>query len=109
MADARKLFRLFKWVNEYQKTVDFLDKPPTDWDEIDLIINVLTRVSFAGFWAFDNLFILSKLKIIRRNPDSFKKPTAFCWWLGIVFTLIFTLRKLMKLKNEESQLNKLIM
>ena len=87
MADARKLFRLFKWINEYQKTMDFLEAPPADWDEKDLILNILTRVSFSGFWIFDNLFILSKLKVIRRNPDGFKNPAMFFWWLGLLFNL----------------------
>ena len=108
MADARKLFRLFKWINEYQKTVDMLDKPPIDWDQIDLIGNILARLSFAGFWAFDNLFILAKLKIIRRNSESFKKPAQFFWWCGILFNLILALRKLSTLRSENAGLRKLI-
>ena len=59
MADARKLFRLFKTINEYQLTKDFIDKPPADWDELDFLFNILIRLGFAGYWVFDNLFILS--------------------------------------------------
>jgi hypothetical protein len=108
MADARKLFRLFKWINEYQKTMDFLDKPPEGWDQLDIIGNILARLSFAGFWAFDNLFILAKLKIIRRNSESFKKPAQFFWWLGLLFNLILALRKISQLRKEHSELKKTI-
>jgi hypothetical protein len=108
MADARKLFRLFKWINEYQKTMDFLEKPPEGWDQIDIIGNILARISFAGFWAFDNLFILAKLKIIRRDSEGFKKPAQFFWWLGLLFNLVLALRKISQLRQEHASLKKTI-
>ena len=107
MADARKLFRLFKWVNEYQKTMEFLDQPPADWDEKDLILNILARVSFSVYWIFDNLFILSKLKVIRQNTDGFRVASAFFWWLGLLFNLVIAFLKLSTLKIEENSLIKL--
>jgi len=38
MRTARKLFRLYKTLNEVQKFVDILDKPPANTDEINLIL-----------------------------------------------------------------------
>jgi len=38
MATARKLFRLFKWIMEYQKIVSLLNNPPKDQDEIGLVL-----------------------------------------------------------------------
>ena len=35
MKDARKLFRLLKWVNEYQKIADYLELTDPSWDNID--------------------------------------------------------------------------
>lgn len=39
MKDARKLFRLAKWINEIQKTMELLEKPPSDADEFELILS----------------------------------------------------------------------
>jgi hypothetical protein len=62
MRDARKLFRLFKTVNEYKKIEDLLKKNP----EMSFAnaLAVLTRAFFGVYWIYDNLNILSKLKII---------------------------------------------
>lgn len=43
MRVARKLFRLYKSINEYQKFMEILDKPPANTDEINLI---LCRINF---------------------------------------------------------------
>lgn len=53
MSKARKLFRLFKSVNEYHKLVKFLD----DCSEglPFLVLGVITRIGLAVFWLFDNL------------------------------------------------------
>ena len=100
MADARKLFRLFKWVNEYQKIVDMLNKPELGWDEIDLIINILSRLGFVMFWAFDNLFILSKIAFIKGDTEKFKKGAMLGWWLGLTWNLLYSLKQLKKLSKE---------
>jgi hypothetical protein len=62
MRDARKLFRLFKTINEYKKIQELIKKNP-DMD-INTILAVLTRAFFGIYWIYDNLNILSKLKII---------------------------------------------
>lgn len=99
MRDARKLFRLFKSVNEIQKIKQMLLKPQFD-NEIDFLLNLLARLGFLGYWFFDNLQILAKLKLMKRPASQFLKPAMFFWWLGIVFTLIFSLKKLRKLNKE---------
>ena len=106
MADARKLFRLFKWVNEYQKIVDMLGKPELGWDEIDLIINILTRLGFVMFWIFDNQFILSKIKFIGGNVDTFKKGAMTGWWIGLTWNILYSLKQLKKLAKEQGDLVK---
>ena len=65
MRDARKLFRLFKSVNEYQKIVGLLNKGSLDMTELSL--NVLTRMGFLLYWVFDNLAILAAIKFIKRD------------------------------------------
>ena len=107
MADARKLFRLFKWINEYQTAYEKLHSPPTDWDEIQLIGNILTRVAFAGFWAFDNLFILAKLKVLKKETDGFRQASNMFWSIGLILNILLSIRKLIQLKKEAEVIRKL--
>ena len=39
---ARKIFRLLKSIQEYQKFMDILDKPPSNCDEINLVLSRYT-------------------------------------------------------------------
>ena len=100
MRDARKLFRLFKSLNELEKLQALLTKTPANMDEIDLILSVATRIGFFGYWLFDNLQILAQVKMINRQPSEFMKPAMFFWWLGNVFNLISALKKLKAIAKE---------
>ena len=104
MADARKMFRLFKWINEYQKIVDMLSKPELGWDEIDLAINVLSKLGFILFWACDNVFILTKIKFLNGNVETSKKGAMLGWWLGGLWNILYSLKQLKKLNKELSDL-----
>ena len=42
MRVARKLFRLYKSINEFQKFMDLLEKPPANTDEINLILSIIS-------------------------------------------------------------------
>ena len=56
MKDARKLFRLFKTINECHKIIELLKKK--DDDDLNKILVILQRAFFGLFWFFDNLVIL---------------------------------------------------
>ncbi len=92
MRDARKLFRLFKTVNEYKKIEDMLKKNP------DLsfpnVLAILTRAFFGVYWVYDNLNILSKLKIIEKDSKPFAKTGAFFWLLALLTNLISVVREI---------------
>lgn len=47
MRNARKLFRLFKTINEYQKLVEILAKKGSTFDKV---INALNRIFFGLYW-----------------------------------------------------------
>jgi hypothetical protein len=64
MQTARKLFRLFKGLNEYQKIMTMLENPPSHMDEVEVMMAILQRIGLFGFWFFDNLLVLSQLKVI---------------------------------------------
>lgn len=109
MSKARKLFRLFKWLFEYEKVRKLLTKPPADLDEIDIILGkkknnqaIVTRLFFAGYWIFDNLVIISTIKLLKRDPAIFKKPAGSFWFLALLVNLIANLRIL---KKSEKQIN----
>ena len=60
MALSRKLFRLFKSVNEYVTIKGFLksDAP------LDNALTILSRLAFLGYWLFDNLAALIQIRFI---------------------------------------------
>lgn len=47
MRNARKLFRLFKTINEYQKLVEILTKKGNSFDKA---LNALNRIFFGLYW-----------------------------------------------------------
>ena len=106
MADARKLFRQFKWLQEYQKAADILEKPEAGWDMNDQILNLLTRAGFFGFFFFDNLFILAKLKFLKIEAAPNSKRSCFFWWLGLLFNTLFQIKTQSKLARENSNLKR---
>lgn len=91
MRDARKLFRLFKTINEYKKIQDLLKKGSSD--HVDLLLNILTRIAFGIYWLFDNLAILSKLKIIDKDPKPYGKTGALFWLIALATNLILVIKE----------------
>lgn len=90
MRDARKLFRLFKTINEAKKIKDLLKQQPT----VDNTLNILVRGFFGVYWLFDNLNILSKIKILQHNPKKMGKYGATFWLLALLTNLILLIRNL---------------
>jgi len=62
MKNSRKLFRLFKTVNEVKKIIEILNK--SSRDRADQGLSLLTRVFFGLYWIFDNIVILKTMKFI---------------------------------------------
>lgn len=92
MRDARKLFRLFKSVNEYQKIMDILAKGSLD--PIEFILNVANRLGFLMYWFFDNLVILCKVKFLKYEVKPFNKAGSTFWFLALLPALVTNLRAL---------------
>lgn len=92
MRDARKMFRLFKSLNELQKILEFVNKGSSD--QVDLLLNLLNRAAFFLYWVFDNIAILSTIKFLSKDPKTYNKFGAFFWFWALVLAIIQTLRKL---------------
>ena len=90
MRDARKLFRLFKTINEVKKIQDLLKAELTT----ENVLSILVRVFFGIYWFFDNLNILSKIKILSHDPKRMGKLGATFWLLALVTNLILLVKQL---------------
>ena len=104
MANARKLFRLFKSLLEYKKINELLGKA----DSMQLhkfILTLIPRIAFFFFWLFDHLVILQKIKVLP-NVD-IKWVThkwAFCWFIANTTTAIAAIVDLVSLAKEQAKL-----
>jgi peroxin-11B len=90
MRDARKLFRLFKSVNEAKKIKDLLGQERN----VDNILNIIIRGFFLLYWFFDNLNILSKIKILNEDPKKMAKIGATFWLLALLTNLLLLFKNL---------------
>jgi peroxin-11B len=90
MRDARKLFRLLKSVNEAKKLKDLLGSEMT----IDNLLNIIVRGFFLLYWFFDNLNILSKIKILSQDPKKMAKIGSTFWLLALLTNLLLLLKNL---------------
>lgn len=90
MRDARKLFRLFKSVNEAKKIKDLCAQEMN----IENILNILIRGFFLLYWFFDNLNILSKIKILQQDPKKMAKIGSTFWLLALVTNLVVLIKNL---------------
>ena len=101
-ADARKMFRLAKSMNEYDTISKLLSS--TSSDNVSFALTLLARSSFFVYWIFDNLGILSKIKVIKVDAKTWSKPGATAWMIGILFSLATLIRTLLGSYAQESQL-----
>jgi lipid-A-disaccharide synthase-like uncharacterized protein len=104
MRDARKLFRLFKTVNEYQKILQILSKGAED--EIDWGLSILTRILFGGYWVFDNLVVLCTVKFFKQDSKKYNKVAMWFWFLALLSGLIQSIRLVILLNHREIALAK---
>lgn len=90
--DARKMFRLWKFVHEYQAIGKALSDISIDLPE--MILQILARSTYFLYWIFDNLQCLAAIKFIKMDPVSLGKKSNLAWFIGVVFTLISLVRNL---------------
>jgi peroxin-11B len=104
MANARKLFRLFKSLLEYKKINEILGKADT-MPMHKLLLTIIPRIAFFFFWLFDHLVILSKIKVIN-SVDSIwvTHKWALCWFVANTVTIIASIVDLVELAKEEAKL-----
>jgi hypothetical protein len=101
MKTARKLFRLFKTINEYKKFQDIISKG--NLSQVD-ILNALSRIAFGLYWFFDNLVALGSVKFLNVDVKQMNKYGAFWWLIGLVLGQAVAAINLSELAGEEAKL-----
>ena len=101
MRDARKLFRLFKFVVEIRKLEQLLQNASKQPDEFSLLLQIGARVGYFGYWLFDNLLIMSKIKLLKKDPSTFNKPAMFFWTIANLCNVWHALHSLKRVKREK--------
>ena len=64
MSNARKLFRMFKSLIEWQKINTLLGKARST-APLKFILALIPRIAFFFYWILDTLVVLSKIKFLR--------------------------------------------
>ena len=103
MRDARKLFRLFKTVNEIKKIKDLLSQDLN----LEGMLNMVIRGFFGLYWLFDNLNILSRIKVLSGpDPKRMAKIGSTFWLLALVTNLVLLVKKLLDNVSKSKDLKK---
>ena len=100
--DARKMFRLAKSINEYDTITKLL--PNSTLDSTTKTLQLLTRSAFFVYWIFDNLGMLSTMKVVKFEAKVWSRPAMTAWLIAILFSLIQLVRSLLSSYAQESQL-----
>jgi hypothetical protein len=83
--DSRKIFRLFKSINEVQQLRDKIYKDlNTSNCKTGVCIDIIARLGFFFYWIFDNLQILTNIKFINGDPAKLLKLASWGWFVGLV-------------------------
>jgi hypothetical protein len=87
------------------KSIENLFKnPPSDIDATEILLTVAARIAYGSFWLFDNLGILSKLKLLRKSQLTMTIAAMLSWFVGLILTIIISLRKLIRLRGESARI-----
>ena len=69
---------------------------------------LLARASFFGYWLYDNLAILAKIKFIKGDAPGWNKTGMLFWFFGNLFGFVSDLRKLAQINTQGAYFRKLI-
>ena len=102
MSVGRKLFRLFKFFNEYLTIKKTLE---TEKNHTTKYLTSATRLAFLFYWIFDNLSVLIKIKFIGHLDfaNTLKRANQF-WLLGLILSIIGAVRNLLIMAKDAGKL-----
>lgn len=104
MADARKLFRLFKSLIEYKKINEILGKADT-MPMHKFVMALIVRVCFFCFWMLDHLVVLHKIKFTTQIDIKWvTHKWASFWLVANTVNIISSVTTLVELAKDEAKL-----
>jgi hypothetical protein len=109
MRDSRKLFRLGKGINELNFIIDKFAYDLSYKFNSQGYLELSMKLFYFIYWLFDNIAILSKLKLLSFDVKATTKYAATGWFIGTILStikLLFELNNLLVLKNKEDPNNK---
>ena len=73
---------------------------------IDNILSILVRFFFGVYWIFDNLNILSKIKILSYDAKHMGKMGATFWLLALLTNLILLIKQFLANSEKVRKMSK---
>lgn len=103
--DSRKIFRLFKSVQEIKTINDKMKDLLWKSEKFPTLCEICSRIGFLIYWVSDNFFILSSVKMLNvGDMYNFSYIAHLGWLIGILWALVKNLYELIiLLTSKESE------
>ncbi len=103
--DSRKIFRLFKSVQEIKTINDKIKDLLWKSEKFPTLCEICSRIGFLIYWVSDNFFILSSVKMLYvGDMYNFSYIAHLGWLIGILWALVKNLYELIiLLASKESE------
>jgi peroxin-11B len=101
--DSRKIFRLFKSINELDSLKQKIEKDLV-WqpNKTPVVLEILSRLGFFFYWIFDNIQILASIKFLNADPNFHLKLASYGWFFGVLFAILKQLLDLISLLKKKN-------
>ena len=104
LSNARKLFRVLKFLIEYKKINAILEKANTIVI-YKLVLQLLQRFAFFFYWMFDTLIVLNKIKVINGlDAKWLTHKWASLWTVANFSGILQAIIELVETGKEEAKL-----
>ena len=104
MSNARKLFRMLKFLAEYKKINALLGKGESMAIH-KFILAMIPRIAFFFYWIFDTLIILTKIKFLTNTDIKWlTHKWASFWHVANLVGILNAIIELVEISKEEVKL-----
>jgi Peroxisomal biogenesis factor 11 (PEX11). len=104
MHQARKLFRLLKFIREIH-TIRSLMKTPGE-DEFAFYFTVINKFWESLHWFCDNISVLSDINVIKADSAKFSKLGAQMRFIALIFSFLLALRNVIHAAHKQMVIEK---
>ena len=99
-----KIFRMFKTLNEIKLIIELVKEIKVKEEKLTNILELCSRTGFGVFGLFDNLSILSSLKLLKLEVKILNTVANIGWFLAQALGLLKNLIEICKFyKNRKDQ------